>query len=184
MQCEFIDGNRIFVIHDFLSAAECASHVERSEKAGYETFTIDGEVFHGFRNNARLIVDDAGLADSLWSKAAAYVPPVIDSQRACGFNPRFRYYRYTGDEAFAPHFDGSVRIGDRASKLTFMVYLTDVTKGGATRFYDAEMQIEFSIEPSIGKALVFEHAILHEGVAVQEGAKYVLRTDVMYGDNP
>ena len=35
--------------------------------------------------------------------------------------------------------------------------------------------------PELGKALIFEHRILHEGVQVEEGSKYVLHTDIMYG---
>ena len=121
MKRETIDGDRIFVIHDFLSSDECKRHIERSEAIGYETFTIGGEVFHGYRDNARVIVEDVVLADTLWALAAEHVPPMIDLQFASGFNPRFRYYRYTSSEAFAPHYDGSSRIGDRVSKLTFMV---------------------------------------------------------------
>lgn len=181
MKRETIDDDRIFVIHDFLSSDECERQVDRSEVMGYETFTIGGEVFHGFRDNARVIVDDQNLADSLWKLAAECVPPMIESKPASGLNPRFRYYRYTGTEAFAPHHDGSVRIGERTSKLTFMVYLTSVAKGGETRFYGDDIKVRHAIQPVIGKALVFEHSILHEGVAVEEGIKYVLRTDVMYG---
>jgi hypothetical protein len=29
-------------------------------------------------------------------------------------------------------------------------------------------------------ALIFEHQLLHEGAAVTQGRKYVLRSDVMY----
>jgi hypothetical protein len=32
-----------------------------------------------------------------------------------------------------------------------------------------------------GMALVFEHALTHEGAEVTGGTKYVLRSDVMYG---
>lgn len=181
MKRELLDGDRIFVIRDFLSAAECQRHVERSEEIGYETFAIDGEVLHGYRDNARVIVDDPVLAASLWSLAGEHMPPLIDSQPASGFNPRFRYYRYTGSEAFAPHYDSSVRIGDRVSKLTFMVYLTDVLKGGETRFYADDFKVTFTVRPERGKALVFDHSILHEGIAAEDGSKYVLRTDVLYG---
>ncbi|MCO6459008.1 MAG: 2OG-Fe(II) oxygenase [Pirellulaceae bacterium] len=181
MKRESIDGDRIFVIHDFLSPRECRRHIERSEAIGYETFTIDGQVFHGYRDNARLMVDDAELAESLWQLAAEHLPPEIDSRPAAGFNPHFRYYRYTGSEAFAPHQDGSVRIGQRTSKLTFLVYLATIAKGGETRFYDEDLNIAHVVQPTVGKAIVFEHEIIHEGVAVDEGTKYVLRTDVMYG---
>ena len=183
MKRELIDGHRLFVIHDFLAPGECESHVERSEAIGYETFTIGGEVYHGYRDNARVVVDDADLAETLWQAAAEHLPPIIDSQPAAGFNPRFRFYRYRGTEAFAPHHDGSVRIGERISKLTFMVYLTSVSRGGETRFYDTDLHVSHTIRPTIGKALVFEHAILHEGVAVEDDSKYVLRTDVMYGED-
>lgn len=181
MNRELIDGERIFSIDGFLTVDECQRHVGRSEEIGYETFTIDGEVLHGFRDNARVIVDDPELAETLWPLAARHIPEMLDGQRASGFNPRFRYYRYTGEESFAPHYDGCVKIGDQVSKLTFMVYLTNVSRGGATRFYGKDFKVQFSIQPELGKALVFQHDILHEGVAADSGTKYVLRTDVMYG---
>jgi len=78
MKRETIDGNNIFVIHDFLSSDECERHVELSEAIGYETFTIDGEVYLGYRNNARVIVDEPGLAEALWARAAEHLPPIID----------------------------------------------------------------------------------------------------------
>ena len=180
MKRQAIDGDRVFAIAGFLSDEECQRHIERSEAIGYETFTIDGDVFPGFRNNARVVVDDPVLAETLWSRASSFMPE-IEGRPASGFNPRFRFYRYTGSEAFAPHYDGSVRLDDRASRMTFIMYLTDVPKGGETRFYGDDVKVRFSVRPRRGKALVFDHLILHEGVAVQGGTKYVLRTDVMYG---
>lgn len=34
-----------------------------------------------------------------------------------------------------------------------------------------------------GSGLVFTYTMLHEGSAVTKGVKYVLRTDVLFGDN-
>ena len=71
------------------------------------------------------------------------------------------------------------------SQLTFMIYLNDGMVGGETRFF-ADMEQAFrghpylSVEPKEGLALVFVHAIWHEGAVVHSGQKYVLRTDVMY----
>ena len=62
------------------------------------------------------------------------------------------------------------------NQLTFMVYLNEGFAGGATRFLDHGVEVE----PRTGRALLFQHALLHEGVTVGEGVKYVLRTDVMY----
>jgi prolyl 4-hydroxylase len=36
------------------------------------------------------------------------------------------------------------------------------------------------VRPELGKALVFYHPQLHEGMPVVKGRKYVLRTDVMF----
>jgi hypothetical protein len=61
-----------------------------------------------------------------------------------------------------------------------MVYLSGVEEGGETNFYRPGGVLQFAIRPSPGKALVFDHRRLHEGAAVRQGRKYVLRTDVMY----
>lgn len=181
MERELLDGEQIFVLRDFLSPEECESLIERSEAIGYETFTIDGKVFPEFRNNARVMMEDSTLAETLWLRAAASIPPVIEGQPASGLNPQFRFYRYQGSEAFVAHYDGSVRIGDRESKLTFMIYLNDVARGGETRFYGPHATVRLEVRPELGKALVFDHRILHEGVKVEEGCKYVLRSDILYG---
>ena len=58
--------------------------------------------------------------------------------------------------------------------------VVQVEHGGETNFYRAGGVLEFAVQPSPGKALVFDHRRLHEGAAVQRGIKYVLRTDLMY----
>ena len=69
MQYERLDGDRIFVIRGFLTAEECGLLVTRSEQAGYHEATIT--MASGFvmakeiRDNARLIEDDAVLAQEL-----------------------------------------------------------------------------------------------------------------------
>jgi hypothetical protein len=40
MRKECLDGERIFVIHDFLSAEECRSFIARSEETGYDVASI------------------------------------------------------------------------------------------------------------------------------------------------
>ena len=40
MHKECIDGDRIFVIYDFLTTEECQSFVVRSEKKGYDDAPI------------------------------------------------------------------------------------------------------------------------------------------------
>jgi predicted 2-oxoglutarate/Fe(II)-dependent dioxygenase YbiX len=180
-----LEGNRIFVIRDFLNPEECASFMARSEDAGYESATITTSA--GFvmnkeiRDNSRLILDDALLADTLWQRARPFIPATIDEWQAIGFNDRFRFYRYDSGQKFAPHYDGYFRRGNgERSQLTFMVYLNADFRGGETRFYDENGQLHVTVHPEGGMALVFIHLKLHEGAPVAEGRKYVLRTDVMY----
>jgi hypothetical protein len=61
------------------------------------------------------------------------------------------------------------------SLLTFMIYLNEGYEGGETRFES------LSVAGKLGMALVFEHGLLHESAEVTGGVKYVLRSDVMYG---
>src|SRR6266542_991899 len=119
-----LDRDRIFVIHEFLTAGECGAFVEKSERAGYEEATITTPA--GFvmakeiRDNARLIVDDASLAERWWQRARPFLPESSEEWRAVGFNERFRFYRYDPGQKFAPHYDGYFRRdnGER-SHLTF-----------------------------------------------------------------
>jgi hypothetical protein len=181
MDRELLDGESLFVIHDFLSAEECERLIERSETLGYKVATLNGELVPELRNNARLIVEDAELAGSLWERARPLLPERRGPWLVDGLNPRFRFYRYSAAEAFAAHSDGCIRLGSfRESKLTFMVYLNDVAKGGQTRFFGPGAAVRFEVRPERGKALVFEHRLIHEGAEVVDGQKYVLRSDVMY----
>ena len=65
MNKECLDGDRVFVIRDFLTADECRAFIARSEQDGYEDATIttsDGSVMRkDVRDNARLILDDVSL---------------------------------------------------------------------------------------------------------------------------
>jgi predicted 2-oxoglutarate/Fe(II)-dependent dioxygenase YbiX len=180
MLLESLDGENVFVIHDLLFAEECAALIARSETLGYEAAAVGGELVPQMRNNARAFLEDTDLAAELWRRAAKIVPAQRDGWLPCGLHERFRFYRYETAEQFGAHYDGSVRRGNEESKLTFMVYLSDVIEGGATVFYRPGRVVDFEVQPACGKALVFEHLRLHEGAAVVRGCKYVLRTDVMY----
>lgn len=185
MHKERIDGDLIFVVHDFLTPAECQSFIKWSEREGYDEATITtmfGAVMDkGVRDNSRFMIDVPDLADQLWQRARPFIAERDDDWRAVGLNERFRFYRYDPTQKFALHYDGFFRRDDGdQSQLTFMVYLNDEFQGGETRFYDENRELHVSVRPQRGKALVFAHRQLHEGAPVIEGRKYVLRTDVMY----
>ena len=97
--------------------------------------------------------------------------------RLVGAYERLRFYRYSPGQRFAPHFDGSFqRSPTERSLVTFLVYLNSCEKRGETRLTD----LELDVVPAAGRALLFNHFLLHEGALVAKGLKYVVRSDLMY----
>src|SRR5262249_46160937 len=109
MDVDFLDGPKLFVIHDFLSPQECEWHIEESERIGYADAPITTSA--GFvmrkdiRDNLRLIRDDPELATAWWKRAQALLVAEWFGWQVVGFNERFRFYRYDVGQRFAPHSD-------------------------------------------------------------------------------
>ncbi len=182
-----VPNNEIFTIANILSPAECAEYIALSENLGYTAAPIT--TYQGFelrsdiRNNERVILDDVERATDLWQRVSEYIPSTIGKWRAIALNERFRFYRYDPGQRFAIHHDGSYRRPNgEESLLTFMIYLNKGFEGGETRFYLPYYfkMPEVSVVPETGMALCFVHKLAHEGAAVIQGRKYVLRSDVMY----
>ena len=98
----------------------------------------------------------------------------------------WRFCRYQKGGFFKAHLDGSqMKSAHFKSFLTVNIYLND-TIGGNTNFITdhyqniEERKIIASVHPSAGSALIFFHPILHEGDVLDDGVKYLLRSDVMY----
>jgi len=178
------DEEYVFTISDFLTVEGCTALIARSEQLGYEPATIGPvEVVPEYRNNDRVLFTDFELAGSLFQRARPFLPPQFEGELA-GFNERFRCYRYDPGQMFKRHFDGSVQCFEtgNVSRLTFMIYLNDDFLGGGTNFFHqlGRSLPYLSVQPTRGQALVFVHRLIHEGAPVEQGRKYVLRTDVMY----
>lgn len=182
-------NNEIFTIDNILSPQECAEYINLTENIGYTDApitTIRGfEMRPDIRNNQRVILDDTQRAFDLWQRVSNYIPSIIGRWQAVGLNERFRFYRYNPGQRFAIHHDGSYRRPNgEESLLTFMIYLNDGFEGGETcfHFYSrfAENLPSITVVPVTGTALCFVHDLVHEGTAVIQGRKYVLRSDVMY----
>jgi prolyl 4-hydroxylase len=183
MRADLIDLSHplFWTVDDVLSPSECAALIRRVDAAGPVVAPItraDGpKVDLGTRNNERVIFDDALLAARLFERSRPHAPARLSGLDLVSANERIRCYRYAVGQRFAPHYDGAfVRSDDERSLLTFMVYLNHGFDGGRTAFLDLDKEVE----PRAGRALLFQHFILHEGRAVTAGVKYALRTDLMY----
>lgn len=169
----------IYLIEGFWSAAKCDDFIRESERRGYEPATIQTDngprIVDHVRNNNRVVYKDFDLANTVWKQLESLAPREIGESSAIGLNELFRFYKYTPGQQFKKHRDQSyIRNSREASYFTFMIYLNDDFKGGATTFND------LVVRPVKGSALIFYHYLEHEGSEVLEGIKYVLRTDIMY----
>jgi prolyl 4-hydroxylase len=169
----------IYLIENFWSDERCIDFINKTESIGYEPATVQTEngprLVDFIRNNNRVIYKDFSLANELWSALKDYAPVSIGESVAIGLNELFRFYKYQPGQQFKKHRDQSyIRNDKEASYFTFMIYLNDDFKGGATTFND------LIVTPKRGSALIFHHYIEHEGSEVLEGTKYVLRTDIMF----
>ncbi|AMV23837.1 hypothetical protein VT84_05450 [Gemmata sp. SH-PL17] len=190
MRKEELDGEQVFVIHDFLTPEECAEYIRVTEAVGYGAAPISTGA--GFvmapevRNNERVMLDNFDWAAKLWDRAKPLLPSPYREREATALNERFRFYRYDPGQTFRPHTDGVFARNDERSQFTFMVYLSGECEGGETIVYIQDDGLllpdgtDIRVKPEAGKALVFFHYMLHEGAPVRAGRKYVLRTDVMY----
>ena len=172
-------SDKIWTIDNFLTEKECEELIFISEHKGYDEATVSlasgAKMMKGIRNNYRLMHSDINLANKYWEKLSGFCPDKIEDCIAIGLNEQFRFYKYEPDQRFKRHIDGRFKRNEfEESRITFMIYLNDNYSGGETKFNDV------TITPKTGTALCFNHEQKHEGVIIEEGEKYVLRSDVMY----
>lgn len=171
----------VWTVDDVLDAATCDELRARVERGPWLDATINRAegraVDRTVRNNQLVLVDDAPLAATLLARLRPRLPEQLMRMTLSGIKERMRCYRYRVGEYFAPHGDQSYPGGPgERSLLTLMIYLNDDFVGGQTAF----LELDQVITPVRGRALLFQHMVLHEGRAVTEGTKYVLRSDVFY----
>ena len=183
----------IFTVSAVFTPLECEELIAKGEDIGFEAASVTTssgpQMMTNVRNNDRVIMEDVSFAHSVWERVRSIVPQEIEGGAVRGLNERFRFYRYDPGQRFKRHVDGSVEnaYGDK-SRLTFLIYLNDGYEGGETIFSDYTFEggksviHETRVASAIGMGLFFVHERKHEGAPVTSGRKYVLRTDVMYGN--
>ena len=175
-----------WTVDDALPAADCAAYIEKMRRSRTELGQIigaDGKpvVELATRNNTRVMWDDAAEADALLDRVRAQVPARLSGLALAGANPRLRIYRYGPGEKHGAHWDTVVELADGVrSMLTLVFYLNDDFTGGATDF----VELGACVTPQRGRALLFQHRVMHRACEVDSGEKFVLRTDVLYRADP
>lgn len=173
----------IHLFPEALNHEECRALIELGEALGFESARIESapDGPHGFqapqgRDNTRAAIEDATIAALLWSRLSGKLP-LWRGRSPLGINERLRFYRYDPGQSFPLHTDGFHATDAIRSELTLLVYLNAEFEGGETVFTDSKKHFQ----PATGAALVFPHDLWHEGRPLRTGRKYVLRTDLMFG---
>jgi prolyl 4-hydroxylase len=179
----------VWTVDDFLSAEECEARLAALASAEWLAATVNsatGRVVRDHvRSNTVAVLRDPADAERLYARFRPHVPARLSYESAAGrrevdlvgLKSPLRVYRYEAGQSFGVHQDQSYPgEGGSMSRLTFMVYLNDDFEGGHTTF----PTVEKVVVPLRGRAVFFQHAILHAGEAVASGTKYVLRSDVLY----
>ncbi|MFZ6722229.1 2OG-Fe(II) oxygenase [Undibacterium sp. Ji49W] len=173
-------NDRVFSVDQFLAADECAQLIALAEKQGFVAAgvrTSEGQKsMPMIRNNERVMVRSPEWVALLWQRLANINLPILDGQQACGLPRDLRFYKYVVGQRFKMHKDGPWTEDGLSSKLTMLVYLNQEFSGGSTDFRDV------CIQPKTGSALFFIHDTWHEGRAIEDACKYVLRSDILYDD--
>ena len=171
-----------WTVDDALPPDLCAAYITRMQRGAAELAPIVGPdgrplIEPATRNNTRVMWDDADEAASLLARVRPQVPPRLSGLTLVGANPRLRLYRYRQGERHGAHWDTVVELADGVrSLLTLVFYLNENFTGGATDF----VELGAEVTPKTGRALLFQHRVMHRACEVGRGEKYVLRTDILY----
>lgn len=172
-------SGHISEVENFWTAAKCDEFIYKSEKLGYEPAMVQTEsgqkLVESVRNNQRILFSNDELAETVWNDVKDYVNPKLGNSKAIGLNEMFRFYKYEPNQEFKRHRDQSyIRNEYESSFYTLLIYLNDNFVGGETSFG------HLRVRPKKGSCLIFFHDLEHEGTKLEQGKKYILRTDIMY----
>lgn len=187
LQRKTLHNGRVWVIEDFLSVSECAAWVAHSERVGFDNVSHPATYETAFRDNGRLEYTDTTIAANIWERLHRLLPIDVASGTPVGCHAKIRIYRYERGQRFGMHVDQSDELDDGTSSgATVLIYLNDEDlRGGETVFYKdhAGKRVAVEYKPMRGALLFHGHGskcLTHEAREVVRGAKYVLRTDVVF----
>ncbi len=200
-----------FQLMNVLSESEANRLVEIAEFLGFHPdapVSLPHDVRHN--DNLNWVVSDH-IDGVLWERCRDLLTDRVGEQHAVGINARFRFYRYGLGDYFSPHTDGAwpgSRVvddvlvadayGDRYSQYSYLLFLNEGYEGGRTQFLVSRRELGkpardqddvnlVSVRTPRGAALCFPHGThpqhcVHASEKISLGTKYIIRTDVLYGE--
>jgi len=173
----------LFVLRDFLSAAECEALISLIEAQHRPSTIADANGDEAFRTSSTCdlsgdvpaVATLAARLVSLSGISPAHAEPLQGQRYEVG--QEFKAHTDTFEPGSADYEKYCAVAGQRT--WTFMAYLNDVPAGGATRF----RMIDKIVQPERGKLIGWNNrhadgrpnpATLHHAMKVRKGRKYVI----------
>lgn len=171
-------------VQNLLSPSECQEIIEKQEP-----FLIPTS--GAYSSRLRHMYFDTKLSEILWDRLEQFYgsKQVVDEEgqtwKASHLNTFLRFCKYNPGGVFGPHHDGRrMMTVDQQSFMTVNIYLSTVPSlhGGATRVLDEndKNSVIGRVQPLEGMASVFRDSLFHDGEALKDGVKYLLRTDIIF----
>jgi prolyl 4-hydroxylase len=174
---------QFYLRDNFLSAEECRGLVEQIDAGCYPSTLFEQEKYAGIRTSQSC---NLNVYDPLVAEVDSRIADLLGINRALG--EPLQGQRYEVTQCFQDHVDFfyvdqpyweeyASHGGQRT--WTAMIYLSQVARGGGTRF----SLLDVEIEPKIGRILVWNNMaedgspngwVLHSGQPVDDGVKYIV----------
>jgi len=189
---------RAWVVPSLLGEDECAWLIQLGEEFGM-TPASAGTGVQGFRTSKRTNnycnPDLSALVGPRLPAALLGLTKRAKPYTAFrGIHPNWRLGRYDSGDFFAAHYDQAdsltVRFGEGGkerydSSHTLLISLSERSslEGGATRLWPTGRYDDTAVDVELprGCALVFEHKLLHSGLAVRSGVKHIAQAGLLRG---
>lgn len=166
----YFSENKIWVIPELIDQKTCDDIIHRVYKKGFK----QARQFDQGRHNHEVFVQDQIIIEEINKKLAEIVLKDEQHNFVIKMHPiNVEVYKYNPGDYIARHSDAPSVIGEETSVFTLVVYLSDDFKGGETHFNDFAM----NVKPPKGGAVIFGHEHHHEALLVEEGHKYILRSN-------
>ena len=138
------------------------------------------------RNNSRVKFDDKVLADKIFKRISHLLPGTVDNYNLGGLCEEMRFYKYEKGQKFSAHSDNAHYLSDLNGPKTFytvLFFLNEEGLIGGETYFPKINGFPLTITPQTGTALLFRHHLIHQGLEVKQGLKYLLKTDLYYTPN-
>lgn len=148
----------IWTVDDFLTNAECEAWLAYLSSAPFSASLQRASAYTAFRDNGRLELCSADIAEALWTRLRPVLPEDLAGGEPIGCYDKIRLYRYVCGQRFGKHIDEAAQVSDSVlTGATVLVYLNDEgLEGGETVFYlgRRDEHVALSFRPKKGTLLI------------------------------